>query len=137
MKPHHFILSCVALLSLQSCLPGPDPCEPDFMYYILNKSNDSVVCHYRTFYMTAENINEVRIGSSEQKILHLDELNDTIGGSIYPKAIFRDMLFTTTNGDTLLYINPIVDSDWIRYNYIRKNEWTSKCYGANVVYVYR
>lgn len=99
---------------------------PDFwttqIYYVENLSVDSIVCVYHVIY-NGNNIDTIshtnEIAPQEISVLrHLsDSESDTIFiDTFFPHWAFEDMLFLSIQGDTILYISPIVDSDWEEEN---------------------
>lgn len=109
-----FLLS--VLCAFSACIII-DPLEPLSEFHVQNMSEDSVICIYHCCAPELSNQqNEIRLASGEQRIMYQEDKNDTLSLSGLPHYNFRDMLFTSTNGDTLLYLSSIVDSLWLQYD---------------------
>ncbi len=85
-----------------------DPSWPISKYYIENTTDDTLVCQYHYSRYDTCGVNCISIASKETKILHYTNEQDTLDISY----TFEDMLFMSTQGDTLLYFNPVPDSIW-------------------------
>ena len=116
MRAHKHFFCFVIMLTISSCIHGPDPFDPLHEYHVMNVSDDSIVCRYHCTNTSIKNINEIILSSEETKIMYFSNTNDTLSASGLPHYVLKDMLFVNTNGDTILYINPIVDSAWIAYD---------------------
>lgn len=116
MKQFNLGVILVVGILLIGCINGPDPFDPMSEFHIQNMSEDSVVCVYHCRALTISQPNEIRLASGEQKIIFGRNENDTLFASGLPHFNFKDLLFVSTGGDTLLYLNPIVDSLWIQYD---------------------
>lgn len=111
-----YIIVFLSSIILSSCINGPDPFLPLHEYHVLNMSQDSIVCRYHCIDKSIKDANTIVLHSGEKKILYFNNINDTLSETGIPHCLFEDMLFTHPNGDTILYINPIVDSTWCVYD---------------------
>lgn len=107
-----YLLICWVIMSCN----GPDPQDPLNEFHIQNMTEDSVVCEYHCVSFRNAEANKISLASGEKKILYKANESDTLSASGLPHYNFKDMLFTNIKGDTLLYINPIVDSIWVIYD---------------------
>lgn len=107
---------CLLMIFFCSCINGPDPFDPLNEFHVQNMTDDSIVCQYHCVSKSVSNANVIKLASGEQGILYRQEENDTLYNSGLPHYNFVDMLFASMNGDTLLYMNPIIDSMWIQYD---------------------
>ena len=109
------ILTAICLIIMHLCTGCVgDPYDPSCKFYIQNMSDDTIFCQYHYSEWDTCGMNQISLVKDETKILHYRNEQDTIqpSGSI-PSVTFEDMLFMNTTEDTLLYLNPMVDSIWI------------------------
>ncbi|MCI7575718.1 MAG: hypothetical protein ACI3Z5_05350 [Paludibacteraceae bacterium] len=116
MKHYRYIFSLLFILTtFYSC--EIDPTGPShYKYYVANLSNDSVVCsyHIENEGWRDDYYNTIALSKGEISILYRKNETDTVMPLPYahPHSTFTDMLFSTTKGDTLLYISPVEDKLW-------------------------
>lgn len=116
MKQSNLSIVLVVGILLSGCINGPDPFDPLSEFHIQNMSEDSVICIYHCRALSISQPNEIRLANGEQKIMYGFNKNDTLSAAGLPHYNFKDLLFVSTNGDTLLYLSSIVDSLWIQYD---------------------
>lgn len=107
------ILTAICLIIMYLCTGCVgDPCDPSYKFYIQNMSDDIIFCQYHYSEWDTCGLNQISLVKNETKILHYRNKQDTIQPSGIPSVTFEDMLFMNTIGDTILYLNPMVDSIW-------------------------
>lgn len=114
MRQGKYLFCLILILTIVSSCEI-DPCDPMYKYYIANLSEDSVVCTYK---MKNANNNTIELAKGETSILYRKNKTDTLMPSPYisPKVLFTEILFSSINGDTLLYISPVEDGMWMEFD---------------------
>lgn len=117
MKPCRYIFNLVLILiTFISCEIDPLG-PPHYKYYVANLSEDSVVCSYHIHNegWRDDYYNTIALSKGEISIFYRKNETDTVMPLPYsdPHTAFTEILFSTTKGDTLLYINPVEDDLWI------------------------
>ena len=112
MNKYIFTILCISII----CICTQCEIDPPFAmykFYVQNMSNDTIVCQYNYSNYDTCGVNRISIAGNETKIIHYKNGQDTINYSGIPSFTFKEMLFLGVQGDTLLYVNPMVDSLWI------------------------